>query len=231
MKKIHWIVLFLLILVIHLTSFFPNPNSAWVSGVTKALLLPVLFFFFWHQTYGILNRLITVFGLALVFSWFGDLLLMKGDDPQFFILGLVSFLLAQVGYSYFFFRIMRKEKIRFSGLLLAPVLIYYATLIRWLYPTLGTMLAPVTIYGAVISIMLLFALHLLYMPAVAAGRWFMSGAILFVASDSALAFNKFYAPFKTAPLVIMLTYGLAQLFLTMGAILYIKRERARHSLF
>ena len=229
MKRIHWIVLFLLILVIHLTGL--QTNSAWVSGVTKALLLPVLFFFFWHQTYGILNRSITVFGIALVFSWLGDLLLLQGEDPQFFILGLVSFLLAQVGYSYFFFRIMRKEKIRFSGLLFAPVLIYYATLISWLYPGLGAMLAPVTIYGAVISIMLLLALHLLYMPAVAAGRWFMSGAILFVASDSALAFNKFYASFASAPLVIMLTYGLAQLFLTSGAILYIKRERARHSLF
>jgi uncharacterized membrane protein YhhN len=156
---------------------------------------------------------------------------MKGEDPQFFLLGLVSFLLAQLGYSYFFYRIMRKEKIRFSLLLLVPVVIYYATLITWLYPSLHSMLAPVSIYGAIISVMLLLALHMLYMPAVAAGRWFISGALLFVASDSALAFNKFYAPFETAPLVIMLTYGLAQLFLTLGAILYIKRERARHSLF
>lgn len=202
-----------------------------VTGVTKALLLPILFFFFWHQTYGILNRSITVFGIALVFSWLGDLLLMKGDNPQFFLLGLVSFLIAQLGYSYFFYRIMRKEKIPFSMLLFVPVVIYYATLITWLYPSLHSMLAPVSIYGAIISMMLLLALHMLYMPAVTAGRWFMSGALLFVASDSALAFNKFYTPFNAAPLVIMLTYGLAQLFLTVGAIVYIKRERARHSLF
>ncbi|MFZ9694519.1 MAG: lysoplasmalogenase [Chitinophagaceae bacterium] len=229
MKKFHWIILFLLTLGIHLTGL--QLDSVMLAGFTKALLLPILFFFFWHQTYGILNRSITVFGVAVVFSWLGDLLLMKGEDPQFFLLGLGSFLLAQVGYSYFFYRIMQKEKIRFGLLLVVPVLIYYATLITWLYPFLHSMLAPVSIYGAIISIMLLLALHTLYMPAVAAGRWFMGGAILFVASDSALAFNKFYAPFDAAPLVIMLTYGLAQLFLTLGAILYIKRERARHSLF
>lgn len=229
MKRFHWIFLFLLILGIHLTGL--QTENIMLSGFTKALLLPILFFFFWHQTYGILHRSITVFGMALVFSWVGDLLLMKGEDPKFFLLGLVSFLLAQVGYSYFFYRIMRKEKIRFSMLLLVPVVIYYATLISWLYPSLQSMLAPVSIYGAIISIMLLLALHMLYMPAVAAGRWFMSGALLFVASDSALAFNKFFAPFDAAPLVIMLTYGLAQLFLSLGAILYIKRERARHSLF
>lgn len=229
MKKFHWIILFLLTLGIHLTGL--QLDSVMLAGFTKALLLPILFFFFWHQTYGILNRSITVFGVAVVFSWLGDLLLMKGEDPQFFLLGLGSFLLAQVGYSYFFYRIMQKEKIRFGLLLVVPVLIYYATLITWLYPFLHSMLAPVSIYGAIISIMLLLALHTLYMPAVASGRWFMGGAILFVASDSALAFNKFYAPFDAAPLVIMLTYGLAQLFLTLGAILYIKRERARHSLF
>jgi uncharacterized membrane protein YhhN len=229
MKKTHWIILFLLVLSLHLAGL--QFDNIMLAGFTKALLLPILFFFFWHQTYGILNRSITVFGIALVFSWLGDLLLMKGDDPQFFLLGLVSFLIAQLGYSYFFYRIMRKEKIRFSLLLLVSVVIYYATLITWLYPSLHSMLAPVSIYGAIISIMLLLALHMLYMPAVAAGRWFMSGAFLFVASDSALAFNKFHTPFDTAPLVIMFTYGLAQLFLTLGAILYIKRERARHSLF
>jgi uncharacterized membrane protein YhhN len=229
MKKTHWIILFLFTLSLHLAGL--QLDHVMLAGFTKALLLPILFFFFWHQTYGILNRAITVFGVALVFSWLGDLLLLKGEDPQFFLLGLVSFLLAQVGYSYFFYRIMRKDRIRFSLFLLVPVVIYYATLITWLYPSLGSMLAPVTIYGAIISIMFLLALHMLYMPAVAAGRWFMSGALLFVASDSALAFNKFYAPFDAAPVVIMLTYGLAQLFLTLGAILYIKRERARHSLF
>jgi uncharacterized membrane protein YhhN len=79
--------------------------------------------------------------------------------------------------------------------------------------------------------MLLLALHLLFMPAVRAGRFFASGAIFFVASDTALALNKFNAPFPHAALVIMITYGLAQFFLTNGALQYILREKSRHSLF
>ena len=46
----------------------------------------------------------------------------------------------------------------------------------------------------------------------------MTGALLFVISDSVLAINKFYQSFELAGIVIMLTYGFAQLFIIEGAI-------------
>jgi uncharacterized membrane protein YhhN len=49
----------------------------------------------------------------------------------------------------------------------------------------------------------------------------MTGALLFVVSDSTLAINKFYQSFEIAGVVIMLTYGLAQLFIVEGANRYI----------
>jgi len=55
-----------------------------------------------------------------------------------------------------------------------------------------------------------------------AGRWMMTGALLFVISDSVLAINKFYQSFEMAGVIIMLTYGLAQLFIVQGAIKYIR---------
>lgn len=48
------------------------------------------------------------------------------------------------------------------------------------------------------------------------GKWVITGALLFVASDSLLAINKFYQPFNSAGLAIMATYGLAQLFIVIG---------------
>jgi YhhN family len=45
-----------------------------------------------------------------------------------------------------------------------------------------------------------------------------------VLSDSILAINKFYRSFELAGIVIMLTYGLAQLFITEGAISYIRKK-------
>jgi uncharacterized membrane protein YhhN len=38
----------------------------------------------------------------------------------------------------------------------------------------------------------------------------LSGALLFIASDSMIALNKFYSPHMIYPVAIMLTYALAQ---------------------
>jgi uncharacterized membrane protein YhhN len=49
----------------------------------------------------------------------------------------------------------------------------------------------------------------------------IGGAVLFISSDSILAINKFYEPFEFAGIAIMLTYGIAQLLITLGALRYI----------
>jgi uncharacterized membrane protein YhhN len=53
------------------------------------------------------------------------------------------------------------------------------------------------------------------------------GALLFVISDSLLAINKFYQDIPLAGVLIMLTYGLAQLFIMEGAISYIRSATKR----
>jgi len=64
-------------------------------------------------------------------------------------------------------------------------------------------------------------LHMPYIQDKKAGLLMMSGALLFVLSDSVLAMNKFYKPFKEADIIIMITYGIAQLSIVQGAIKYI----------
>ena len=105
------------------------------------------------------------------------------------------------------------------------VVIYYAALITFLSPFLGDMKLPVRIYGIVISFMLMLAMHMLYIKHKIAGKWMMAGALLFVISDSVLAINRFYQSFEIAGVIIMLTYGLAQLFIVEGAIRYISFNR------
>jgi uncharacterized membrane protein YhhN len=83
---------------------------------------------------------------------------------------------------------------------------------------------PVRIYGIVISFMLMLAMHMLFSKNKPAGRLMMTGALLFVISDSILAVNKFYQSFEIAGVVIVLTYGLAQLFIVEGAIRYVRRN-------
>lgn len=161
--------------------------------------------------------------MALFFSWAGDVLLQfEQEDPNFFMFGLAAFLIAHVFYIIFFRKIWIRESIRLRPLLLLVVLAYYATLMVILFPYLGDMKVPVPVYGFVISTMLLLALHMPGIRNSISGNWMMAGALLFIISDSVLAFNKFYQPFSQAGLVIMLTYGLAQLFLVTGAIKYIR---------
>ena len=157
MRKIVWTIGFSLVFLFHLAGIIHE--IVWLAKLTKPMLIPFLGYFFWDLTYGIKNRLITLFLVALLFSWFGDLLLMNTADPSFFLYGLLCFLVAQLCYSYFFYRIMGQQKIKFSWLLFFPVVIYYTVLISWLAPQLGGMKIPVMIYGAVISMMLLLALH------------------------------------------------------------------------
>jgi uncharacterized membrane protein YhhN len=148
--------------------------------------------------------------------------LSPGEAGTFFLLGLSAFFIAQVFYIVFFHNIRMREYIRGNALFLLIVVIYYGVLVSVLSPFLGNLKLPVRIYGVVLSFMLMLAMHTILGKDKKAGLWMMLGAFLFVVSDSLLAFNKFYTTFNYAGVLIMLTYGLAQLFITEGAVKYIQ---------
>jgi uncharacterized membrane protein YhhN len=148
--------------------------------------------------------------------------MFEQQRPVFFLLGLSAFLLAQVCYIFFFHGIRMREYIRGNELLLLLVLVYYAILISILSPLLGKMKLPVQIYGVVLSFMWMLAMHTILGKNKRAGLWMIIGATLFVTSDSLLAFNKFYARFEYAEIMTMLTYGLGQLFIVYGGVIYLR---------
>jgi uncharacterized membrane protein YhhN len=219
MKKQGLIILFFLLLIADITGIVLN--ILLLQYITKPLLMPVLAVYFLAQTVRSSHRLEPWILGGLFFSWAGDVLLMFQDKiPDFFLFGLAAFLVAHIFYIVFFHRVRVLEGIRGRFFLLLPVVLYYAGLIIWLSPYLGDMSLPVRIYGIVISFMLMMALHMLYSRNKKAGSLLVTGAILFVISDSVLAINKFYQPFDQAGIVIMLTYGLAQLLIVKGAVEY-----------
>jgi uncharacterized membrane protein YhhN len=220
MKKTAWIIFFLFILLINLLSIYFGINS--LQFVSKSLLMPVLAIYFLMQTSRVNVGLKAWVVLALAFSWLGDLfLLFEKKDPIFFLLGLSSFFVAQVFYIVFFHNIRMRESIRGNALLLLLVIVYYFILISMISPFLGHLKLPVRIYGVVLSFMWMLAMHTLFSKNKRAGWWMTIGAVLFVASDSLLAINKFYSTFGFGAIIIMLTYGLAQLFITEGGVKYI----------
>ena len=190
--------------------------------VAKPLIVITLIFYFLSATWRLENGLMKILARALTFSWLGDVILMfESFNKNVFLIGLLSFLFAHLIYIRFFSIVRAGEKIKLKTGLILLVGVYYSGLIFLLFNDLHEMKIPVMVYGIVISIMFLLALHMLFIKNKEAGRLMMLGALLFIFSDSILAINKFYEPFEYAGIAIMLTYGIAQLLITLGAVRYI----------
>jgi uncharacterized membrane protein YhhN len=96
--------------------------------------------------------------------------------------------------------------------------------ILFMAPYLGSLTIPVIIYAAVISFMLLSALHAFHFRRQRAGLYCVTGALLFIISDALIATGKFYHSFPGSGILVMLTYGVAQYALVYGGTEYF-RER------
>jgi uncharacterized membrane protein YhhN len=145
-----------------------------------------------------------------IFALLGDVFLMlPGDSPLYFQLGLGSFLIMQISYIRLFAKQASTESWvpAHARMPLAGILIYVFSFLAFLNPHLaGGMKIPVTLYAFALGSMLYFAIRLRNQTIV----W---GAFFFVVSDSVLAFGKFYYSFPGISTVVMSTYIVAQLLL------------------
>ena len=220
MNSKYWIIIYLAILAVDLYAVYSGNET--IRYASKTLLMPMLVARFVTDTKSSALSLKKWVILALVFSWMGDILLMfESLNSNYFIFGLIAFLIAHVFYIVLFDQIRVKEKFKQSLLPLLPIAIYYFLLISLLQPNLGGMQKPVSIYGLVISVMLSFAADLWRLRDKTVSFLIIFGALLFITSDSLLAINKFHKQFEYAGIAVMLTYGIAQLLITLGAARYI----------
>ena len=219
MKKI-WLIGFAFAMVADLIGIYLKNDI--LVYVAKPLIVITLIFYFLSATKGFQSDLIIIIIRALTFSWLGDVVLMFDSfNKNVFLIGLLAFLFAHLIYIRFFSLVRMGEKIKLKPGLILLVVVYYSGLIYLLFNDLHEMKIPVLVYGIVISIMFLLALHMLFIKNKEAGKLMMLGALLFIFSDSILAINKFYESFEYAGIAIMLTYGIAQLLITLGAVRYI----------
>jgi uncharacterized membrane protein YhhN len=220
MNKKVWIIVYLAVLALDLYAIYSGNET--IRYASKSLLMPLLVVYFVANTRSFKSSLKKWVILALFFSWAGDVLLMfESSNANFFIFGLVGFLIAHIFYIVLFDSIRVKEKFKQSLFPLLPIAIYYLVLISLLQPKLGGMQKPVSIYGLVISFMLSFAIDLWRLKERSVAGLIIFGAVLFISSDSLLAINKFYNQFELAGIAVMSTYGIAQLLITVGTAKYI----------
>ncbi len=205
---------FLAVLVLHLgTHLF---GWAGLHAPTKSLLMPLLSVWFYLRSNRPWQAGERWMAAGLVLSWIGDVLLIKGNEPLFFMTGLGSFLLAQLSYAQSFTKMSSNQPglLRQDPFWALPVLAVAVGMLWWLFPVLGDLKLPVTIYVGAISLMVLSAMH--FGSQQPGGLWLILGASCFMLSDALLAINKFAAPIPLAGFWIMLTYGAAQYGLVRG---------------
>jgi uncharacterized membrane protein YhhN len=164
------------------------------------------------------------FGLALVFSLLGDILL--GLPRRLFLGGMAAFLVAQVCYIIAFNR--TALPLRFPGLLF---LLGVGTAGYFIGkhvlsglrndPETRKLQIPVLLYSCSVSLMFLSALLTLLKPQWAGLPSILAavGGGLFFISDSLLASNLFVRPIRHGVVYVHLTYQLGQLLLISGALL------------
>lgn len=186
-----------------------------IYSIVKPMLIPLLILALLYAKTNQQGIIVT----GLLFSWGGDVLLMfENKNALFFIGGLICFLITHICYIIYFFSIRSKHRslIRNQPWMAALVAAYGVSLVMFLAPHLGDMKIPVMLYAVVICTMVICSLHVFTKTKKPANFLFFAGAILFAASDSLLAINKFYQPFTAAGALIILTYCAAQLLIVLG---------------
>lgn len=187
------------------------------SSFSKPIIMLALIAFYWTES----QQKSMIFILAMIMCWAGDVFLMfQAQSELYFMAGLGSFLLGHILYiiSYQQHRwtegngLLGPQKVRFS----LPIILAGSGLVVILYPALGGLKVPVMLYALVITLMALQALLRYGFTTVPSFIMIFLGAILFMISDSVLAFNKFLSPVPLAGGIIMSTYCSAQFLIVLG---------------
>lgn len=156
-----------------------------------------------------------LFIVALIFAWLGDTFLLF-DGRSYFMLGLGSFLIMQLLYSYSFHRQTDRDAAKVHWPYLLGVLAFGIGFNALLWNYTDHVRIPVLLYAGAIALMVYTGLtrsrSLLGYQDIAIG------VVLFLISDSVLSFNLFHTSTAAAGFIVMFTYITAQYLIVTGYI-------------
>lgn len=218
MKSKTWLIFFAICGVIEV--FAEATNNRALVLISKPLLTPLLagFAYFKANENGS-KAPIALFG-ALLFSLLGDvILLFASGNETYFLMGLVAFLIGHIFYialnlgNAIPIKIGARELVWF-----VPMLAMTGFLLVKVTSTASGLAVPIIAYSSILCT--LYFTGLLTRNNLQPKHWqvLFAGIVLFIASDSMIAINRFIAPFEGAGVAIMATYIIAQYLLVLGNI-------------
>ncbi len=204
---------YIVVTVVHLIAMAAGAEA--LVAATKPLLMPALLV---GLVLGLPERrspLLLWGGLALVFSWLGDVLLQNPGDTGFLI-GMGAFGLAHLAYLALYLGPLRTRRVPWWGILLG--IAWWAGMVAVLALWLGSLLVPVAVYGLVLGAAAVCALATRPLVAV--------GAAVFLVSDTLLALDRFLPGFSVLELdlAIMVAYCLGQGLIIAGVVTVARRR-------
>lgn len=168
-----------------------------------------------------LSRFRSIMIIALGCCLLGDIFLLNDD---YFVLGLGSFL---IGHLLFASGFIELERFHFNWISLIAFLTIGTVVLFWLQPDLGDFELPVTIYIVVIVFMAWQGVGLFINQQRMAYALIAIAVLLFMFSDTMIAFNKFRTPFKLSGMVILSTYWLSISLIANGAYAILNKGKTK----
>jgi uncharacterized membrane protein YhhN len=191
-----------------------------LADVTKPLIVPLLLGYYVAGSEYPRSKPLMI---ALITCWLGDVALMfVGLKATWFMTGLVLFLAGHIFYIITYRQhrsesdereLLPVQKIRFA----LPIVLAGTGLVVVLFPMLtGGLQLPVIIYATAITVMVMTAIFRFGRTNNKSYWLVLTGALLFMVSDSILAINKFLGAIEMGGVLIMLTYIAAQFLIVEG---------------
>jgi len=207
--KLVFLIILGVVSVVYLTLLFFRYGL--LQAILKGCLVPLILAVY---IFGAEKILVPVV-LGLFFGWGGDVLLLKGSNSRFFILGLVSFLIGHICYIIAMYEFARPFHVTALVISIAAAVCIGLMLFKILRPTVE-MKIPIIAYETAILTMAVFSLQLFLAQDFSFGAFVLAGSVCFLLSDSTLAYDTFRKGPKYAAFIIMLTYIAAQLLIALG---------------
>lgn len=208
-----WLVLYLFFIDAILNLYSELTANQLLLYITKPLLISLLALWFYLTNQHSFSQTVKFVFIGLLFSVCGDVLLMfTAQASIFFLLGLISFLLAHCCYISGFLRYPAAQQgfVVRKTIFIIPFLLFLILFNSFLYNSIpGGLKIPVLIYSTVIILMAIAALNLQTLFPKSAFQWLFAGVLCFLCSDSMLAIEKFKTLFdseKLSGFMIMITY-------------------------
>lgn len=211
-----FLVIFLCVLFIDL--IFTNIDHLYkYRYATKLCVVISLMIHFFYNSSSLLKKERVLIFLALLFSLIADAVLIT-DNLTSLIVGMSLFIFAKICYIIVYYFNAQFDIDRLLAFL-AVTLLYCLFIMYFLYDGIAKLLVPVVIYTLVSLIMTKMA-YLRYKIVNNKSYYLvLMGAILFMISETIMAFYNFYIPLPYSYTLVMLTYAFSQFFSIRGILL------------